>query len=218
MTMLVRVDICATRDGVLVVNVSHQTGGFAPYRLDNCSSETLHLRSGPGLPNRAACSCTSPNVGEEDPHLVLLLQAFIVLVVEQHPHVTLASDVRNLLCCDHLLARGHKGFAGAQPQHLSQDIMCDVPNDPWLANEHVLKLACFWLAVHNEVAVGGAGSRIARSSRTCCGPTPAWTTPGTSPASRTASCSRSPATAGSAPSTSTRCAALCAGHLLPWPK
>ena len=42
--MLVRVDICATQDGVLVVNISHQTGGFAPYRLDNCSSETLHLR------------------------------------------------------------------------------------------------------------------------------------------------------------------------------
>ena len=52
--MLVRVDICATRDGVLVVNVSHQTGGFAPYRLDNCSSETLHLRFQP-CPAQLCC-------------------------------------------------------------------------------------------------------------------------------------------------------------------
>lgn len=44
-TMLVRVDVCAAEGGVLVVNVSHQAAGFAPYRLDNCSSETLHLRS-----------------------------------------------------------------------------------------------------------------------------------------------------------------------------
>ena len=44
MTMLVRVDICASDAGVLVVSVSHHTGGFAPYRLDNCSPETLHLR------------------------------------------------------------------------------------------------------------------------------------------------------------------------------
>ena len=42
--MLVRVDICASDAGVLVVSVSHHTGGFAPYRLDNCSPETLHLR------------------------------------------------------------------------------------------------------------------------------------------------------------------------------
>ncbi len=44
--MLVRVDICAAEGGVLVINVSHQAAGFAPYRLDNCSSEILHLRSG----------------------------------------------------------------------------------------------------------------------------------------------------------------------------
>ena len=43
-TMLVRVDVCAAEGGVLVINVSHQAAGFTPYRLDNCSSETLHLR------------------------------------------------------------------------------------------------------------------------------------------------------------------------------
>ena len=48
-TMLVRVDICASDAGVLVVSVSHHTGGFAPYRLDNCSPETLHLRCACGL-------------------------------------------------------------------------------------------------------------------------------------------------------------------------
>lgn len=42
--MLVRVDICASDAGVLVVSVSHHSSGFAPYRLDNCSPETLHLR------------------------------------------------------------------------------------------------------------------------------------------------------------------------------
>lgn len=45
-TMLVRVDVCAAEGGVLVINVSHQAAGFTPYRLDNCSSETLHLRQG----------------------------------------------------------------------------------------------------------------------------------------------------------------------------
>lgn len=43
-TRLVRVDICSTKGGVLIVNMSHQTAGFAPYRLDNCSSEVLHVR------------------------------------------------------------------------------------------------------------------------------------------------------------------------------
>jgi hypothetical protein len=42
--MLMRVDICAAEGGVLVVNVSHEAAGFAPYRLDNCSSQTLHIR------------------------------------------------------------------------------------------------------------------------------------------------------------------------------
>ena len=27
-----------------MVNMSHQTAGFAPYRLDNCSPEVLHVR------------------------------------------------------------------------------------------------------------------------------------------------------------------------------
>lgn len=43
-TMLMRVDICAAEGGVLVVNISHQAAGFAPYRLDNCSSQILHIR------------------------------------------------------------------------------------------------------------------------------------------------------------------------------
>ena len=43
-TRLVRVDICSTKGGVLVVSMSHQAGGFAPYRLDNCSTEVLHVR------------------------------------------------------------------------------------------------------------------------------------------------------------------------------
>ena len=44
MTMLVRVDVSGGAGGVLLVSLSHQAAGFAPYRLDNCSSETLHLR------------------------------------------------------------------------------------------------------------------------------------------------------------------------------
>lgn len=39
-----RVDICSTKGGVLIVNMSHQAAGFAPYRLDNCSPEILHVR------------------------------------------------------------------------------------------------------------------------------------------------------------------------------
>lgn len=43
-TMLVRVDISASTDGVLSVALSHQPAGFAPYRIDNCTATTLHLR------------------------------------------------------------------------------------------------------------------------------------------------------------------------------
>ncbi len=43
-TMLVRVDVSGGAGGVLLVSLSHQAAGFAPYRLDNCSCETLHLR------------------------------------------------------------------------------------------------------------------------------------------------------------------------------
>ena len=42
--MLVRVDISAARNGVLSVALSHQAAGFAPYRIDNCTAATLHLR------------------------------------------------------------------------------------------------------------------------------------------------------------------------------
>ncbi len=43
-TMLVRVDVSGGAGGVLLVALSHQAAGFAPYRLDNFSCETLHLR------------------------------------------------------------------------------------------------------------------------------------------------------------------------------
>lgn len=43
-TMLVRVDISAGTNGVLSVALSHQAAGFAPYRIDNCTAATLHLR------------------------------------------------------------------------------------------------------------------------------------------------------------------------------
>jgi putative Ca2+/H+ antiporter (TMEM165/GDT1 family) len=43
-TMLVRVDISADTNGMLSVALSHQAAGFAPYRIDNCTAATLHLR------------------------------------------------------------------------------------------------------------------------------------------------------------------------------
>lgn len=42
-TMLVRVDI-TVENGVTHVVVSHNPSGFAPYRVENCSLETLHAR------------------------------------------------------------------------------------------------------------------------------------------------------------------------------
>eukprot|EP00884_Botryococcus_braunii_P001070 jgi/Botrbrau1/10964/Bobra.0383s0018.1 len=43
-TLLLQVDIKTSSDGVLLICVSHQAVGFSPYRIDNCTSETLHLR------------------------------------------------------------------------------------------------------------------------------------------------------------------------------
>lgn len=44
-TMLVRVDVAASAaSGVLRCVLSHHPSGFAPYRIDNCSLETLHAR------------------------------------------------------------------------------------------------------------------------------------------------------------------------------
>lgn len=44
-TMLVRVDVAASAaSGVLRCVLSHHPAGFAPYRIDNCSLETLHAR------------------------------------------------------------------------------------------------------------------------------------------------------------------------------
>jgi hypothetical protein len=43
--MLVRVDLAASpATGVLQVTLSHHPAGFAPYRIENCSLETLHAR------------------------------------------------------------------------------------------------------------------------------------------------------------------------------
>ena len=43
--MLVRVDVATSAaSGVLRITLSHQPSGFAPYRIDNCSLETLHAR------------------------------------------------------------------------------------------------------------------------------------------------------------------------------
>ena len=42
--MLLRVDVSTSASGALLVTLSNQAAGFAPYRLDNCTSYTLHLR------------------------------------------------------------------------------------------------------------------------------------------------------------------------------
>lgn len=54
--MLVRVDVSGGAGGVLLVSLSHQAAGFAPYRLDNCSCETLHLRCA-ARAALASCPC-----------------------------------------------------------------------------------------------------------------------------------------------------------------
>ena len=43
-TKLIRVDVSVTAEGVLLAALSHEAEGFAPYRLDNCTGETLHVR------------------------------------------------------------------------------------------------------------------------------------------------------------------------------
>ena len=43
-TMLLRVDVSTSSSGALLVTLSDQAAGFAPYRVDNCTSQTLHLR------------------------------------------------------------------------------------------------------------------------------------------------------------------------------
>lgn len=43
-TMLLQVDVSMSRSGVLMGRLSHQTDGFAPYRLDNCTNEKFHVR------------------------------------------------------------------------------------------------------------------------------------------------------------------------------
>lgn len=43
-TMLLQVDVSMSRSGVLIARLSHQIDGFAPYRLDNCTNEKIHVR------------------------------------------------------------------------------------------------------------------------------------------------------------------------------
>jgi len=43
-TMLMGLDVSTTSSGLLKVTLSHQPAGFAPYRIENCSLETLHAR------------------------------------------------------------------------------------------------------------------------------------------------------------------------------
>lgn len=43
-TLLVRADISTGANGVVVACLTHQDAGFAPYRLDNCTVQTLHIR------------------------------------------------------------------------------------------------------------------------------------------------------------------------------
>jgi hypothetical protein len=43
-TMLVRVDVATAAIGVMHVTLSHNSEGFAPYRVENCTIETLHCR------------------------------------------------------------------------------------------------------------------------------------------------------------------------------
>eukprot|EP00887_Chlorella_sp_A99_P007395 scaffold2.g7395.t1 len=43
-TMLVRADVATSEAGVLRATLSHHPAGFAPYRVENCSLETLHAR------------------------------------------------------------------------------------------------------------------------------------------------------------------------------
>lgn len=49
--MLLRMDIGSNSSGALVATLSDQAAGFAPYRVDNCTAQILHLRF--GLPGRA---------------------------------------------------------------------------------------------------------------------------------------------------------------------
>ena len=68
--MLVRVDISADTNGVLSVALSHQAAGFAPYRIDNCTAATLHLRQ--VHPVATACPTTV--------NLMLMTECVLLLV------------------------------------------------------------------------------------------------------------------------------------------
>lgn len=42
-TLLLQLDVAASSSGI-VATLSGRQGGFAPYRIDNCSAETLHVQ------------------------------------------------------------------------------------------------------------------------------------------------------------------------------
>jgi hypothetical protein len=43
-TKLLQIDVSTSSSGALLITLSDQGAGFAPYRLDNNTSLTLHLR------------------------------------------------------------------------------------------------------------------------------------------------------------------------------
>lgn len=43
-TMMLRVDVAISTSGSAQITLSHNPAGFAPYRIENCSIETLHAR------------------------------------------------------------------------------------------------------------------------------------------------------------------------------
>jgi hypothetical protein len=42
-TLLLQLDVAASSSGI-VATLSGRQGGFAPYRIDNCSAEVLHVQ------------------------------------------------------------------------------------------------------------------------------------------------------------------------------
>ncbi len=43
-TLLLRVDVHASKSGLALVSFSHQPLAFSPFRIDNCTMERLHVR------------------------------------------------------------------------------------------------------------------------------------------------------------------------------
>ncbi|GAX77877.1 hypothetical protein CEUSTIGMA_g5319.t1 [Chlamydomonas eustigma] len=43
-TLLLRVDVHTSRSGLVLVKLSHQASAFSPFRIDNCTTQRLHIR------------------------------------------------------------------------------------------------------------------------------------------------------------------------------